>query len=98
MIAGKYSLGVEDVITIVETSLPHHLHPLVHHCLMPLHINIKSHGPRTGSCRSAGFPIVRSEVGVIISRLLTITGPGWSEDDELLASVTTQVETAGMKQ
>ena len=92
MITREYSLWVEDVISIVTTGFPHHLHPLVHDGLVALHVDIKSHGFRPGSSRSTRFPVVRSDGDVVILDCLPCTSPGWGEDDILLGSTTAEEE------
>ena len=61
MVAGEYSLRVEDVLSVVSAGLSHHPHPLPHHGRPLLHVNIQAHRLRPGSGGAAGFAVVRPE-------------------------------------
>ena len=84
MVTGKYSPRVEDILSVVATSVPHHCHPLPHQCPVALHVDIEAHR-FWPSCRgAAGFTIVR---------------PWWSgQYDQLLGPSTTQIQPAGVEQ
>ena len=81
------SFRIHDVLSILVTGVSHGLHPLLHHHLVVLHVDVQTHGSGSGCGGSTGSSIIWPATKQLIYFDFHFQHLPWRrDDDELLRS------------